>query len=121
MRMSRRGFVFAAASLAALPSWGRQWKDDRGYSILTTPLAPSTQGGKRDLLEFFWYGCPHCNELDGKLAQWVEARAEKFNLQRSPALLGRGWTPLAKAFFAMSAVGGFDARLHGLQKVFRFG
>jgi len=40
------------------------------YDRLKTPvILPKT--GKVEVLEFFWYGCPHCNHFEPTLEPWI--------------------------------------------------
>jgi thiol:disulfide interchange protein DsbA len=75
MTMNRRTFSIATASLIAAPALTRvaqaQPTPDEGidYKKLREPVA-TTSAGKIEVLEFFWYACPHCFHLEPHLAKW---------------------------------------------------
>jgi thiol:disulfide interchange protein DsbA len=63
----------AAFGLAAAPTARAQAKFVEGthYVRLAQPLAVPGDG-KIDVIEFFWYGCPHCNIFEPVLGDWVK-------------------------------------------------
>lgn len=42
------------------------------YRLVTPPQATQAASGKIEVLEFFWYACPHCFALEPLLESWVE-------------------------------------------------
>ena len=68
--------------------------------------------GKVEVVEFFWYGCPHCFRLQKPWVTWLGANANKVDYHAQPAVLGRNWEIMAKAYHAMVDTGGFDSSLH---------
>ncbi len=79
--MNRRHFsltLAAAASLAALGAWpsatwaqGAKYTEGKEYTRLPQPVPLTDLGRKVDVVEFFWYGCPHCNAFEPTLEPWV--------------------------------------------------
>ncbi|MDH5222459.1 MAG: thiol:disulfide interchange protein DsbA/DsbL, partial [Betaproteobacteria bacterium] len=57
----RRRTLLAALALAPLPALAQPRNPTVGvdYSELR-PALPTEASGKVEVLEFFWYGCPHC-------------------------------------------------------------
>ncbi len=58
------GLITALAPDAALA----QGKPE--YTLLKPPMNPDVEKGKIEVIEFFWYGCPHCNGLEPVLREW---------------------------------------------------
>jgi thiol:disulfide interchange protein DsbA len=80
------------------------------YQKINPPVA--TQSGDRiEVLELFWYGCPHCFHLEPELKNWLENKPENVVFRRMPAVLGRGWAHHAKTFFALESLGELE-RVH---------
>ncbi|MEA3276921.1 MAG: thiol:disulfide interchange protein DsbA/DsbL [Pseudomonadota bacterium] len=77
------------------------WAFDEGieYTELARPQATET-GDKIEVLELFWYGCPHCFHLEPTLDQWLEKQGDNVVFRRMPAILGSHWEPHARAFYA---------------------
>ena len=74
------------------------------YAKVSQPQPTETEG-KVEVLEFFWYGCPHCWHLEPLLKKWKETMPANAQLRRSPAILGPTWEPLARAYFAAELLG----------------
>ena len=111
----RRGIVasIALAPLAALvPSGARaQPVLGRDYSVLS-PEQPVEGAGKIDVVEFFWYGCIHCYNLEALLEPWVPKLAPDAQFRRIPAVFDSPrWAHDAGLFFAFEALGVLE-RLH---------
>jgi thiol:disulfide interchange protein DsbA len=73
--MKRRDFsAHLAATAFALPFVGTAHAqgapvEGQQYARLSQPV-PVPAGGKIDMIEFFWYGCPHCNAFEPMLDAW---------------------------------------------------
>jgi thiol:disulfide interchange protein DsbA len=74
------------------------------YSVLTDPQ-PTDTGKKVEVIEFFGYGCPHCNAFDPALADWVKAQGDKIVFKRVPVGFHAEWVPHQKLFYTMEALG----------------
>jgi protein dithiol oxidoreductase (disulfide-forming) len=73
------------------------------YQVLRQPQ-PTGSPGKIEVLEFFWYGCPHCNNLQPALRAWLEKKPDDVAFRSVPAVLSDGWLPLTRAFYALEAM-----------------
>lgn len=102
----------AGSALAASPA-AAQYAEGRDYHRLAPAIATVPAKGKVDVVEFFWYGCPHCHRLQKPWGQWLEANAKSVSYRPQPAVLGKSWEVMGRAYHAMVGAGGFDASLHG--------
>lgn len=93
-----------ASSAWADPQMGEQF--DQVAQQITTD-----QPAKIEVLELFWYGCPHCYHMEQPLDAWVKKLPADVYFKRMPALPNANWAPMAKTFFAMQELGIFD-KLH---------
>jgi len=80
------------------------------YVKLSTPQ-PTETGDKVEVVEVFWYGCPHCFTLEPFLDRWLQSIPSHAEFRRMPAVLGPGWEPHARAFYAAELLGVTD-KLH---------
>jgi protein dithiol oxidoreductase (disulfide-forming) len=80
------------------------------YAVLSPPQRTDSPG-KVEVIEFFWYKCPHCYHLEPGLNQWLKTLPKYVAFKRIPAILNDNWLPMAKAYYAMEALGVTD-RLH---------
>lgn len=112
--MQRRQFLRYATLLPLLGLARPTLADDAfdegiDYQRLAKPLPVARKGGT-EVLELFWYGCPHCHQLEPLLDGW-RARQPKVAFSRLPAVLGDSWAVHARAYYAAESMGAL-ARLH---------
>ena len=76
----------------------------RDYTLISPPQP--TAGGKAiEVLEFFWYGCIHCYNLEPSLQAWLKRKPADVEFRPVPAAFDSSWLPLARAFYALEAMG----------------
>ena len=101
---SRRKFLLAAATLPFIPLSAHALTQGKEYAPVQPALA--TQDPKRvEVLEFFWYGCPHCFTLEPDLAAWVKTLPKGAYFRRIPAVFNPSWAHLARAYYAAEGLG----------------
>lgn len=76
------------------------------YAVLK-PAQPTETGDKVEVLEVFWYGCPHCWYLEPDMKEWVATMPEGVAFRRMPAT-GPRWEPHARAYYAAESLGKLD-------------
>lgn len=74
------------------------------YKELAT-AQPTRTGDKIEVVEVFWYGCPHCYYFEPVIEKWLEEKAEYIEFIRMPGILGKNWLPHARAFYAAEKLG----------------
>lgn len=115
MTPNRRNFIAALAAggaAFAAPAIAQRRAPDAGidYKVLDTPL-PVESGGKVEVIEFFWYGCPHCYAFEPPLAAWLKGLPGDVAFRRLPAQFNPTWTQHARLYYAIEAVGEVE-RVH---------
>ena len=73
---------------------------------------PTTTGNKIEVVEVFWYGCPHCYQFEPFVEKWLEEKAGYIEFIRMPGVLGENWLPHARAFYVAEKLGVTD-KIHG--------
>lgn len=76
------------------------------YAVLK-PAQPTETGDQIEVLEVFWYGCPHCWHLEPVMDQWVTTKPAGVAFRRMPAT-GPRWEPHARAYYAAESLGKLD-------------
>ena len=71
------------------------------------PAQPTETGDQVEVLEVFWYGCPHCGHLEPVMDQWVATKPAGVAFRRMPAT-GPRWEPPARAYYAAESLGRLD-------------
>ena len=77
---------------------------DEGYETVT-PAQPVQNADKVEVIEFFWYGCPHCYSLEPSMVAWLKTKPANVEFIRQPAVFSDLWGKHAKAFFTAEALG----------------
>lgn len=117
--MKRRNFsVLSGAGLAAvvaLPgSVLAQTKPPvagTDYLVLDKPAPVEAARGKIEVVEFFWYSCPHCNAFEPALNAWAKALPKDVALRRVPVAFRDDFVPQQRLYYALEALG-LLAKLH---------
>jgi thiol:disulfide interchange protein DsbA len=97
--------VFIALPAAAQPA-------TRGVDYRVIPQQPVESGDRIEVIDFFFYACPYCNELLPHLERWRERQPADVAFRRVPVVRHDSWAPLAKIYYTLEAMGVAE-RLHG--------
>ena len=103
--MKKAVSLLAALMLAAPLGAGAQ------QLIEVKPPVPVEGTNKIEVLEFFWYGCIHCYNLEPSLEAWVKKLPQDVEFRRVPAVFNERWGLDASIYYAMEALGLVD-KLH---------
>ena len=119
--MKRRQFSLAcAATLGAATglsahAQGGAPRAGADYLPLDKPVTPEVPAGKIELIEFFWYNCPHCNAFEPTFAAWVKRAPKDVAVRRVPVAFRKDFEPQQRLYYALEAMDLVD-KLHA--KVF---
>jgi len=112
--MKRRAFNQAAtgAALAASAVWSplaqaQAKKPQAGTDFLPVdPRAPTeAAAGKIEVVEFFWYNCPHCNAFEPLLQNWIKTLPKDVSFRRAPVAFQESFVPQQRLYFTLEAMG----------------
>jgi thiol:disulfide interchange protein DsbA len=115
--MQRRDFSLTLGSLAAgalalnpssLFAQGNAPRAGVDYVQLGKPVPSEAPAGKIEVIEFFWYNCPHCNAFEPSLAAWVKALPKDVAFRRVPIAFREDFAPQQRLYFALEAMGLLD-------------
>lgn len=118
--MKRRDFFAGATGLAAgaivlsPASVLAQGKDPQAgvdFVKLAKPAMVVAPAGRVEVVEFFWYSCPHCNAFEPVLSEWVKRLPKNVAFRRVPIAFRPDYIPQQHLFFALEALGLLD-KLH---------
>jgi len=110
--MFTRTLAFAAAALFSLSTLaaGPEAFEGHDYARVKNPQ-PVTTGKQVEVLEFFWYRCPHCFQLEPGLNTWLKNLPKDVQVRRVPAVFRDDWMPGAKLYYTLEQMGLLN-RLH---------
>jgi thiol:disulfide interchange protein DsbA len=104
--------TFAAAALLGTVSLAQAQGgpvEGTHYVRLAQPVA-TTGGGKVEVIEFFWYGCPHCNAFEPALDAWSKKLPADVAFKRVPvAFRDEPFVAHQKIFYALETMGALEA------------
>jgi thiol:disulfide interchange protein DsbA len=69
------------------------------------PAQPVTSGDKIEVIEFFWYGCPHCADMHPRLKVWAQRQPSDVALRYQAAAMRPSWETGARIHFVLEALG----------------
>ncbi len=90
-------------------------QEGREYRRLDKQLPTEAPAGRIEVIEFFWYSCPHCFAFEPKLVNWIKRQQPDVFVRRVPAAFRDEMVPQQRLFYTLEAMGKLD-ELH--QKVF---
>lgn len=101
-----------AVALVPKATFAQQIKPVQGkqYIRLSQPVPTSAAPGQIEVIEFFWYGCPHCGALEPALETWVRQLPGDVSFKRVPvAFRAEPFVAHQRIFFALESLGQIPA------------
>lgn len=118
--MKRREFSLTSASVLAgsalvLSSTGSVHAQGKApvagtdYLVLDKPVPTEAPAGKVEVIEFFWYACPHCFAFEPALVAWLKKLPKNVAFRRVPVVFQDSFIPPQKLYYTLEAMGQLDA------------
>jgi thiol:disulfide interchange protein DsbA len=104
---SKAGLAVSTLGLATLPqaqAQGRPPQAGTDYLVLDKPAGVEAPAGKIEVVEFFWYACPHCNQFEPRLEEWVKRLPKDVAFRRAPVAFRNDFVPLQKLYYTLEAL-----------------
>lgn len=80
------------------------------YLVLDKPVATDAAAGKVEVIEFFWYACPHCFAFEPALTAWVKKLPKNVAFRRVPVVFQDSFIPPQKLYYTLEAMGQLEAQ-----------
>ncbi|MDB5869951.1 MAG: oxidoreductase, partial [Polaromonas sp.] len=123
--MQRREFSLSAATLAAVVGIGtlptlaqaqaKAFQSGTDYLTLDKPAPVEAPAGQVEVVEFFWYNCPHCNAFELMFEDWAKKVPKYVSVRRAPVAFRADFEPQQRLYYVLEALGKVE-ELH--KKVF---
>lgn len=107
----RGGLALLALAFLAAPSHAQGIRARQNIEYRLIAPQPVETGDRIEVIDFFWYGCPYCNELQPALEGWIRRKPADVALRRVPAILRDSWAPHARIYYTLEQLGEVE-RLH---------
>lgn len=110
-KMQRRQFTATLLASAALPALAQGGPvEGTHYVRLSQPVPAGAPAGKVEVVEFFWYGCPHCNAFEPALEAWARKLPADVVFRRVPvAFREEPFVAHQRIYYALEAMGQVEA------------
>jgi thiol:disulfide interchange protein DsbA len=82
--------------------------EERTWQPVQPPQPTQVQPGRIEVLEFFWYGCPHCYAMEPYVDKWLATKPADVDFVRVPGVLNQMWMAHARAYFTAQKLGVLD-------------
>ena len=105
----------AALMPTAAQAQASAFKDGADYLTLGKPAPTEASAGQVEVVEFFWYSCPHCNRFEPLLDAWSKKAPKDVTLRRVPVSFRPDFEPQQRLYYVLEGMGKVD-ELH--KKVF---
>ncbi len=102
--------LFLVFMLPFASAWAQDYSDGNGYTAIKTPVRTANPD-KIEVVEIFWYGCPHCYALEPYTQAWKKELPADVEFKFLPAVFGRNWLAHAKAFHVADLLG-IEDKIH---------
>lgn len=107
--MKRRHLPFALPLplwLSSGMAWAQQaFRAGKDYQKLERDVPTDVGPGKVELIEFFWYSCPHCNAFEPTFVQWIKTAPKEVVVRRVPVAFRDDFAPQQRLYYTLEALG----------------
>ncbi len=98
MRLFNTLFLSIALAFICSAVTAAPYEEDVDYERLGQPQ-PTKNKDKIEVIEFFWYGCPHCNNFEPYIQRWKKGLASDVEFIQTPAIFRPEWEIHARVFY----------------------
>jgi thiol:disulfide interchange protein DsbA len=97
---------------AATTSGPALWQEGVNYTRLVPAQPTGVPAGQVEVLEFFWYACPHCYAIDPLVESWKKTKPAYISFSRVHVMWNESHRALARLYYTLDSMGKLD-QLHG--------
>jgi len=102
----------AAAGISAFPilaqSQARAFQSGSDYLTLDKPAPTEALAGQVEVVEFFWYNCPHCNGFEPMFDAWAKKQPKDVSVRRVPIAFRPDFEPQQRLYYVLESMGKVD-------------
>lgn len=102
--MKRLHAIFLVLLLALVGTVNADGRFEGTYQEIS-PAQPTQTDDRIEVVEIFWYGCPHCYDFEPHIERWKDNAPDDVAFRRMPAVLNQSWIPHARAYYTAIKLG----------------
>jgi thiol:disulfide interchange protein DsbA len=95
----------ASTAAAATLNAPTPWQEGVNYTRLVPAQPTAVAAGQVEVLEFFWYACPHCYAIDPLVEAWKKTKPAYVSFSRVPVMWNEGHRSLARLYYTLDSIG----------------
>ena len=100
-------FAFVSIGVTAEEGFSVKYKSGEHYELIS-PAQPTSTKDKIEVVEMFWYGCPHCFRLEPFVERWLKKKPANVKFVRMPGVFRPSWEIHARAYYTAEILGVVD-------------
>jgi len=104
MNFIKKISLLSVLLLISAISQAKDYNEGIEYTKLEKAVTTQT-GDKIEVLEFFWYGCPHCYSFEPTVKKWKQNLPANVEFVRMPAPLNTSWMVHTKTYYTLESMG----------------
>lgn len=85
-----------------------RWKAGLNYDPIVPSQPTAAPAGKVEVMEVFWYGCPHCYALEPFIQAWRKTKPDYIEFVRVPVMWGPVHRDHAHLYYTLKELGRND-------------
>jgi protein dithiol oxidoreductase (disulfide-forming) len=85
-----------------------RWKPGVNYDPVVPTQPTAAPAGKVEVMQAFWYACPHCYDLEEHLAAWRKTKPDYIEFVRVPVMWGPVHRAHAQLYYTLKQLGRND-------------
>ncbi|MFK7993448.1 MAG: thiol:disulfide interchange protein DsbA/DsbL [Granulosicoccus sp.] len=103
----KSGMALSAAAIAAPYASSALAQAKKNYELIDPPLNTRVSD-KVEVIEYFWFGCPHCFSFEPAINAWKDNKPDYVEFVREAPPLNPSWEAHSRAFYASELMGVSD-------------
>ncbi len=103
------GSALALAHAGGVQAQGQSFVAGKDFLVLDKAVPVDAPAGKIEVVEFFWYACPHCFAFEPALTAWLKKLPKDVAFRRVPVVFQDSFVPPQKLYYTLEAMGQLEA------------
>ncbi len=101
------GLGLGASPLAQ--AQGSSFAEGIDYLSLDKRVPTDSEKGRIEVVEFFWFNCPHCNAFEPRFEAWIKTLPKDVDVRRAPVRFRDDFEPQQRMYYVLESLGLVDS------------